>query len=116
MVDICSRKDALRSIIISQQLLATREIAVFHHTDCGMRTFKNEAFQRDLTQEYPNARQEIESIDFLPFLDTEESVKNDVKFLKEHPLVLDESTITGWIYDVKTGKVICLFHFHLQTS
>ena len=32
-------KDALRSIIISQRLLGTREIAVFHHTDCGMVKF-----------------------------------------------------------------------------
>jgi carbonic anhydrase len=27
--------DALRSLIISQQLLGTREILVIHHTDCG---------------------------------------------------------------------------------
>ena len=105
MFDVVPSKDALRSIIISQQLLNTREIAVFHHTDCGMLTFKNETLQRNLTEKYPNAKQEIESIDFLPFPDLEGSVKDDVKFLKEHPLVLDESTITGWIYDVKTGKV-----------
>jgi hypothetical protein len=34
--------DALRSVIISQQLLGTCEIVVIHHTDCGMLTFSND--------------------------------------------------------------------------
>ncbi|KAJ3834742.1 carbonic anhydrase [Lentinula raphanica] len=32
-------RDALRSLVISQRLLGTREIAVYHHTGCGMATF-----------------------------------------------------------------------------
>lgn len=44
--------DVLRSLVISQQQLGTREIVVLHHTDCGAQTFTNEAFaaqlQRDL--------------------------------------------------------------------
>lgn len=101
---IC-RKDALRSIIVSQQLLGTREIALFHHSDCGMLTFNNEDLQKSLKEKYPAVSDEIGAIDFYPFSDLEKSVKNDVKYLKEHPLVLEESVITGWIYDVKTGKV-----------
>ena len=34
-------RDALRSLVISQRLLGTNEIAVIHHTDCGMLTFTN---------------------------------------------------------------------------
>ena len=34
--------DAMRSLVISQQLLGTREIVVIHHTDCGMLTFTDE--------------------------------------------------------------------------
>lgn len=103
--DFKNSKEALRSIVISQQLLGTREIALFHHTDCGMLTFKNEDLQKSLKEKYPSATQEIESIDFYPFGQLEQSVKDDVSYLKQHPLVLDESTITGWIFDVKTGKV-----------
>lgn len=32
-------EDALRSLIISHQLLGTQEFIVFNHTDCGMLTF-----------------------------------------------------------------------------
>jgi hypothetical protein len=28
--------DAIRSLVISQRLLGTREIILIHHTDCGM--------------------------------------------------------------------------------
>lgn len=98
-------KGALPSIIVSQQLLGTREIAVFHHTDCGMLTFKNEDLKNSLKEKYPTASKEIDSIDFLPFSNLEQSVRDDVNFLKQHPLVLDETTITGWVYEVESGKV-----------
>ena len=48
-------RDALRSLIISQRLLGTREVAVVHHTDCGMLTFSNRELrakvQEDLGQD-----------------------------------------------------------------
>ena len=103
--DRLQSKEALRSLIISQQLLGTREIAVFHHTGCGMLTFTNESLKDSLKQKYPSSSQEIDSINFLSFGNLEQSVKDDVDFLTKHPLVLDETTITGWVYEVETGKV-----------
>jgi carbonic anhydrase len=48
---------------------------------------------------------QVDSIDFLEFGHLEDSIKSDVKFLKDSPLVLKESVITGWVYEVETGKV-----------
>jgi len=101
-------KEALRSIVISQRLLGTREVAIFHHTDCGMLTFTNEVIRNKIKSEEPGSSavaSAADSIDFLPFPDLVQSVKDDVKFVKENPLVLDGTTVTGWTYDVKTGKV-----------
>jgi hypothetical protein len=42
---------------------------------------------------------------FLTFKNLEESVKHEVKYLQENPLVLKETTVTGWIYDVRTGRL-----------
>ena len=62
-------RDALRSLIISQRLLGTREIAVIHHTDCGMLTFSN----RDLrTKVKEDLGQDTGEFDFLPFQDLDE--------------------------------------------
>ncbi|MEE8043464.1 MAG: carbonic anhydrase, partial [Pseudomonadales bacterium] len=33
--------DVIRSLVISQRLLGTREIMLIHHTDCGMLTFED---------------------------------------------------------------------------
>jgi carbonic anhydrase len=47
----------------------------------------------------------VDGIDFLHITGIEESVRSDVKFLAENPLVLRGTKISGWIYDVETGKV-----------
>ncbi|CAA7264004.1 unnamed protein product [Cyclocybe aegerita] len=102
-----SAKEALRNIIISQRQLGTREIAVFHHTDCGMLTFTNEQLHDKVKAEAPGnaaVAAAVDAIDFLPFSYVEESGKEEVKFLKESPLVLEGTVLTGWVHDLTTGK------------
>jgi len=113
LISFCDSKEALRSVVISQRLLGTREVAVFHHTGCGMLTFTNEHLREKVKSEAPGnevVANAVNNIDFLPFPQLEESVKADVKFLKENPLVLEDTTLTGWIYDVTTGKVKSSLH------
>src|SRR5919198_172992 len=43
--------DEIRSLAISQRLLGTDEIILIHHTDCGMLTFKDDEFRREIEQE-----------------------------------------------------------------
>ena len=40
--------DAIRSLAISQRLLGTEAIMLIHHTDCGMLTFTDDGFRRQL--------------------------------------------------------------------
>ncbi|KAK4458167.1 carbonic anhydrase [Cladorrhinum samala] len=102
-----SAVDALRSIVISQQLLATNEIILVKHTGCGMLTFKNEdAFaivEKNLGAEAV-AELKAKNPDFLPFPKLEEAVEEDVKFLKASKVVPDSVPISGWVYEVETGK------------
>jgi carbonic anhydrase len=99
-------EDVLRSLAISQQLLGTREVVVVHHTDCGMLTFSNQDIRAKLRQELgPEAGRVAETIDFLPFSDLEESVRQDVEAIRRSPLMLRDIPITGIIYDVRTGRL-----------
>ncbi|KAF8490710.1 carbonic anhydrase [Gautieria morchelliformis] len=100
-----SARDALRSILVSHHLLGTTEIAVFHHTGCGMLTFTSEEFQSQLKAKHPEQAKEIESIDFLTFPALEPSVQADVEYLRQHPLLVDFVHVTGWVHEVETGKV-----------
>ncbi|KAJ5776588.1 uncharacterized protein N7511_001599 [Penicillium nucicola] len=94
--------DALRSVIISQQLLGTREIVLVHHTDCGMLTFTDTAIRGKIREELGSNGDHIA---FLPFDDLRQSVLDDVKVLRDSPLVLDVP-ITGYLYEVETGRIV----------
>ena len=95
--------DALRSLIISEQLLGTTHIVVIHHTDCGMLTFSNQDLRTKLQQElHANA----DNIDFLPFSNLEQSVRDDVTFLRNSPFIPQSIDISGFVYDVSTGKLL----------
>src|SRR5438876_514257 len=94
--------DALRSLAISQQLLGTREIVVIHHTDCGMLTFSNDDLRRKLKAELDA---DASAIDFLPFSDVEQSVRDDLERLRRSPLLLKDIPVAGLIYDVRTGRL-----------
>jgi carbonic anhydrase len=94
--------DAIRSLIISSQLLGTNEYLVIHHTDCGMLTFDNQQLQRQLTEA---TGQDASSIDFLPFSDLEGSVRDDVECIQRSPFIPDEVGVRGFVYDVRTGRL-----------
>jgi len=97
-----SARDALRSLVISQRLLGTREVAIIKHTECGMLTFTN----ADL---YEKVRLDLgadaSDIDFLPFSSLEEAVRDDIRFLADSPLLAKHTVTRGFIYDVKSGRV-----------
>lgn len=113
--------DAIRSLVISYKLLGTREWFVVHHTDCGMETFTDE-IMRDLlasslktasvdasgwhdSGEGPGST-EGQFIDWLTIKNQEESVLADVQRIRNHPLVPGSIPIYGYIYDVRSGKLI----------
>lgn len=113
--------DAIRSLVISYKLLGTREWFVIHHTGCGMETFTDD-IMRDLlasslktasvdasgwhdTGEGPGST-EGNYIDWLTFSDNARSVIEDVARIRNHPLVPPDIPVYGYIYDVKTGKLI----------
>lgn len=104
------RKDSVRSLVISQRLLGTREIAIFHHTDCGMLTFTTPQLREKLKASAEEGDAEkiaaaADVIQFLEFSDLDKSVKEEVEFVKAHPLILKETEVTGWVYHVESGKV-----------
>lgn len=94
--------DVIRSLVISQQQLGTREVVVLHHTDCGAQTFKNADFVADLEERF---QVDLQDRDFLPFENVEESVRQDVALLKASPLIPKDIAIFGAVYNVDTGWI-----------
>ena len=94
--------DEIRSLVISQRLLGTQEVLVVHHTECGMLTFDNPTLYGICREDLG---EDASDIDFLPFSDLEQSVRDDVELIRSSPLIAKDTPVTGFIYDVKTGKI-----------
>jgi carbonic anhydrase len=93
--------DAIRSLVISQQLLGTREIVVIHHTDCGMLSFTDDQLRRKLHDDLGADT----NIPFYAFPDLAQSVRDDLEALRSSPLLLKDIPTRGFIYDVQTGRL-----------
>src|SRR3954447_11806635 len=90
--------EAIRSLVISHHLLGTQEAIVVGHSDCGMLTFTNDDLHEKLGSE-------AEGIDFEPFPDVADRVRQSVETIRSHPLLPDSFEATGFVYDVRNGAI-----------
>lgn len=95
-------EDAIRSLIIAQQLLEIREVLVIHHTDCGSLAVSNDKLRAQLVDRFSTDASEL---DFLPFADLEQSVRDDIDTIRRSPFIAVEIKVSGFIYDVYTGRL-----------
>ena len=113
--------DAIRSLVISYKLLGTREFFIIHHTDCGMEFFTSELIGDLLSKSLETAAlgesgfydvgtgpgsAEGKYINFLTIANQADSIVEDVLRVRNHPLVPRNIPIYGYIYDVRSGKLI----------
>lgn len=71
-------------------------------TDCGMLTFTDENIRSKIRADL---QQNADHIAFLPFKELRQSVLDDIRLLRDSPLILDVP-VTGYIYEVETGKIV----------
>ncbi len=93
-------EDAVRSLIVSQQLLGTDRIVVIGHTGCGLLDADEDALRDRLTA----ATGETLDIRFGSFDDLEVSIRGSVERLRTHPW-LKRVPIHGLAFDVATGRL-----------
>lgn len=93
--------DEIRSLMISQRMLGTREVMLIHHTNCGMLTFSDEEVKGQIQEEIgikpPFA---LES-----FTDLEENVRQSIKRIEASPFIPHKESVRGFIYEVETGRL-----------
>src|SRR5512138_2223759 len=113
--------DAIRSLVISYKLLGTEEWFVIHHTNCGMEVFTDDTMRDLCAHSLETARlgddgwrdvgegpgsDEARYIDWLTIDDREQAVVQDVRRIRQHPLVPRSIPIHGFLYDVASGRLI----------
>ncbi len=93
--------DVLRSLLISQRLLGTREVMLIHHTGCGMLDFTDEelaaAVERDTGVRPPFA--------LGAFRDLDEDVRHSIAVISGCEYLPHREVVRGFVYDVVTGRL-----------
>jgi carbonic anhydrase len=112
--------DAIRSLVISHKLLGTVEWFVIHHTNCGMELFADEVIADLLDDDLGTASFDGKTwsnphhhgghaaghfIKWHTIKNQGTSVAQDVRRIREHPLVPNSIPIYGYVYDVRTGRL-----------
>jgi len=92
--------DAIRSMVISQQLLGTEEVIVIEHSGCGMLTFEDADVHRALVEQ---TGVDVD-LAFHAFRDLEANLREQVERIKAHPWIKDVP-VRGLIYDLETGDL-----------
>ena len=93
--------DMIRSLVISQRKLGTREIILIHHTDCGALTFTDDELRNELLDETglkPTWSPES-------FRDLDADLRQSIERLRRNPFLVDTSQVRGFVFDVHTGKL-----------
>ena len=93
--------DAIRSLAISQRLLGTEEVLVIHHTGCGMLTFSDDDFKRQIQDD--TGIKPAWAAEAFPDLD--EDVRQSIARIKASPFIPNQDSVRGFVYEVETGKL-----------
>jgi carbonic anhydrase len=92
-------EDAIRSLVISQRLLGTKEIVLIHHSDCGMLTFSDDEVKSAIEADAglrPSFALEA-------FPDLAGDVRQSIARIKANPFIPNKDSVRGFIFDVHSG-------------
>jgi carbonic anhydrase len=95
-------EDAIRSLILSTQLLGTRAIGVIQHTQCGLMSITDEEFRWRLSSE---TGRDASHLRFHAFRDIDQNVTDQVLRIRQNAFLPKQVQVRGYAYDVTTGRL-----------
>lgn len=95
-------KDALRSLVLSANLLRVDRICVIQHTDCAMAGRSEEAI-RAAVEESSGAP--TDGWEFLTMTDQMEALRSDMQLIRDCELLPDSVVVGGFRYGVHDGTL-----------
>ena len=94
-------EDVIRSLVISQRLLGTREIVLIQHTDCGMTTFQDDDLKARILAD-TGLRP---SFAFEAFRDPHADVRQSMRRILANPFLPSVDQVCGFVYDIGSGRL-----------
>lgn len=93
--------DVVRSLVVSQRSLKTREIVLIHHTNCGLQALSEDDFKHEIEDECGIKPWWALETFGDPYVDVRQSMAR----LQHSPFVVYKDHIRGFVYDVETGAL-----------
>ena len=111
--------DAIRSAMLTCHFFGTREIVIVQHTQCGMlsananeleTSLRNKGINTDTIALDPTMpEQTLQQGAFAKWIgmmdDVDKTCLKTIETFKNHPLIPDDVTISGWIWEVETRRL-----------
>jgi carbonic anhydrase len=93
--------DVVRSLLISQRLLGTREVILIHHTDCGMLTFHDDEVKEQV--EADTGVRPPFALEAFPNLEAD--LRQSMARLQASPFLPHLDRVRAFAYEVETGRL-----------
>jgi carbonic anhydrase len=93
--------DMLRSLVLSQRLLQTREVLLMHHTNCGLHRADEAALRAQIAAETGHDPPYL----FGAFTDIDAAVRTAIVRVREHRFLPHRDRVRGFVYEVESGHV-----------
>jgi carbonic anhydrase len=112
--------DVIRSAALTTQFFDTTEIIVINHTDCGMMSAPDDAVVEGLEAAADGSLDDVDLDPSLPSLDIgdaslaewvrmtddiDDACQTQIEYLRAHPLIPEETTIHGYVYEVESDAL-----------
>ncbi len=111
--------DAIRSAMLSCRFFGTTEIVIVNHTECGMMAARAQTLVAaleaqglnldDLQLEPGLPELKLEKGSLAKWLKTFENVDEvcalQVEYVRNHPLIPKEVSVSGWIWEVESARL-----------
>ena len=91
--------DVLRSLVLSQRVLKTREVVLVHHSDCGLQQIREDEFRAHLLAETGEEPPYV----FGAFTDVDDAVRHAIERVRGHAFLPHRDNVRGFVYHVDTG-------------
>ncbi len=93
--------DVLRSLVVSQRVMQTREIVLIHHTNCGLHNADEDAMHAAIKRETGTEP----TYAFGAFADLDDAVRAAIERVRTYPFLPHRTHVRGFVYDVDTGQL-----------
>jgi len=111
--------DAIRSAMLTCNFFGTQEIVIINHTECGMMSAHTDTLVdalrgKGLDLDNLQLDPDLPELNLEPgafgkwikmFDDVDEACARQVQYVRNHPLIPDHVTVSGWIWEVETGHL-----------